>query len=210
MYVATHRGLGDQQSAQQGVQFGAAAASASVSAAVAAGLIPVAAIPFVGPIIAGVAILATVLIKNSGCGKTCIQTSQWANEAAELLQQNLDAYRSLPVPRSRANQALALQTFDQVWARLSEMCSDPQWGDAGRRCISDRQRGACTWKDAGECWDWFKGYRDPIANDSNVVDDSLSASSVSGALDSVFGGAGGLNLVPILIIGGLVLLAVKS
>jgi hypothetical protein len=66
----------------------------------------------------------------------------------------------------------------------------------------------------GECWNWHNGYRDPIANDPNVVDDTLSTSSASGAvqdLASVFSGAsGGLNLLPILIIGGLVLWAVKS
>lgn len=219
MYLATYgRGLGDQQSAQQAVQMGAAGASAAVSAAVAAGLIGTAAIPFIGPAIAGVALLASILIKNSGCGKTCIQTSSWANDAAKLLQQNSDAYFALPVPRSRSNQLLALQTYDQIWAKLVELCSDPQWGDAGKRCISDRQAGACVWRQnrsgghpgepaIGECWNWDNGYRAPIANDPNVVDDSLSASSVSGALDSVLGG---VNLVPLLIIGGLVWWAVKS
>jgi hypothetical protein len=224
MYVSTMRGLGDQQSAQQAVSFGTVGVSAAVSAAVAAGLIGTAAIPFVGPAIAAAALVASILIKNSGCGQTCIQTSQWANQAAAALQQNSDAYFALPVLRSRSNQLLALQTFDQIWAKLVEMCSDPQWGDAGKRCISDRQAGACVWHQnrsgghpgepaVGECWNWRNGYRDPIANDPNVVDDSVSsvASSVSGSIDSFFGGAaGGLDLVPLLVIGGLLVLAVKA
>jgi hypothetical protein len=222
MYVSTMRyGLGDQQSAQQALSFGTVGASAAVSAAVAAGLIGTAAVPFVGPAIAAAALVASLLIKNSGCGQTCIQTSQWANQAAAALQQNSDAYFALPVPRSRSNQQLALQTFDQIWAKLVEMCSDPQWGNAGVRCISDRQQGACTWKQnrsgghpgepaMGECWNWFNGYRDPIANDPNVVDDSITT-QVSGTLDSIFGGtsAGGSNLLPLLAVGALVALAVS-
>jgi hypothetical protein len=118
---------------------------------------------------------------------------------------------ALPVPRSRSNQTLALQTFDQIWATLVKMCSDPQWGNAGKRCISDRQRGACTWKDQGQCWDWFIGYRDKIANDPNVVDDSLvtAATSVSASIDAALGGSAS-SYLPLLVIGGLVFLAVKS
>jgi hypothetical protein len=182
------RGLGSQQNAQAGVQFGAAGVSAAVSGAIAAGLIPTAAIPFIGPALAGVALVASLLIKNSGCGQTCIQTSQWANQAATALQQNLDAYNALPVPRHVANQQLALQTFDSIWAKLVQMCGDPQWGNAGKRCITDRQRGACTWKNNGQCWDWFIGYRDPIANDPNVTSDSSLASMLPASVSSLFSG----------------------
>jgi hypothetical protein len=44
-------------------------------------------------------------------------------------------------------------------------------GDAGARCISDRQRGGK--------WDWFAYYRDPIANDSNVISDAVGANLYS-------------------------------
>jgi hypothetical protein len=196
--------------------------SAAVSAAAAAGIISSAAIPFIGPAIAVAALVATLLIKNSGCGQTCIQTSQWANQAAAALQQNSDAYFALPVPRSQSNQTLALQTFDQIWAQLVKMCSDPQWGNAGKRCISDRQQGACTWKQnktgghpgepaMGECWNWFNGYRDPIANDPNVVADTV-ASSVSGAVSTLESdlGISSSSMVPLLLVAGLVALAVLS
>jgi hypothetical protein len=226
MYASTgYRGLGSQQSAQQTVQFASAGASAAVSGAVAAGLISTTAIPFIGPAIAAAALIAEILIQNSGCGQTCIQTSAWANQAAQALQQNSDAYFALPVPRSRSNQQLALQTFDQIWGKLVQMCSDPQWGNAGKRCVSDRQAGACTWHQTktgghpgepglGECWNWFNGYRDPIANDPNVIDDELStvstaANDVSSAVDSFFAG-GTSSLLPWLAVGGLVALAVAA
>lgn len=215
MLVATRpmvrRGLGSQQSAQLGVQIGAsvlgAGAAAAVPAALAAGLISSAAVPFIGPAIAGAALLASYLIKNSGCGQTCIQTSQWANQAADALQKNLDAYNALPIPRSRSNQALALQTFDTIWAKLVQMCGDPQWGDAGKACISDRQQGACKWQNNGACWNWFVGYRDPIANDPNVIDDS-----VAGQVSDIFGGASdsGGSLLPLALIAGLVIAGVMA
>lgn len=213
MLVATRpiarRGLGSQQTAMQGVQYGSIGASTAAAGALAAGLIPAAAVPFIGPAIAGAALLASYLIKNSGCGQTCIQTSQWANQAADALQKNLDAYRALPVPRSRANQTLALQTFDQIWSKLVSMCSDPQWGDAGKACVSDRQQGACKWRDSsGQCWNWFVGYRDPIANDPNVIDDSV-VSQVS----DIFGGAQSgstSSVLPLALIAGLVIAGVMA
>lgn len=185
----------------------ATAAATGVPAAI-LGMTPALAVPVIGAAIVGATLVVTLLIKNSGCGQTCVVTSQWANQAADALQQNLDAYRAT-VPHTSATQGVALANFDAIWAALQQQCGQPGTGDAGKRCISDRQRGACTWKDAGQCWDWFKGYRDPIANDSVVPDPSIT-SQVSGSIDAIFGGASGMNLLPLLVIGGLVLLAVKS
>lgn len=195
MYV---RGLGDMQSATQAAGYGSAAAGSAAGILAATGVIPLTAVPFIGPALAVATLVVTALIKNSGCGQTCIQTSQWANQAADALQKNLDAYRAIPVPRPLASQQLALKNFDSIWAQLVKMCSDPQWGNAGKRCVSDRQRGACTWKNNGQCWDWFIGYRDPIANDTDVVDGSVS---------SIFGGSStdtGTSLWPLALIAGLV------
>lgn len=214
------RGLGDQQSAQQGVQIGAVGASAATGAALAAGLIPASAVPIIGPAIAGVALLASLLIKNSGCGQTCIQTSSWANQAADALQKNLDAYFAQPV-RYKSSQTLALQTYDQLWAQLVKLCSDPQWGNAGKRCISDRQRGACTWKQIyqpaypgqpqlGQCFDWPSAYRDPIAQDAGVQPDPTPVSEVSSLLPGVLTAGGSSSSFPWLLVAGLVLLAVAS
>ncbi len=204
---------GDVQSAGQALSYSTAGASTAVGAGVAAGLIPAAAVPFIGPAIAGAALLAAYLIKNSGCGQTCIQTSQWANQAQDALVQNINAYFALPAPRSPENQQLALQTFDQIWAQLVKMCGDPQWGDAGKRCISDRERGACKWHatensqwpggvQLGECFNWFAAFRDPIANDRNVGSASVLDSAIFG------GGESSGSLLPALAIAGLIVAAV--
>lgn len=215
MYVASRsRGMGD---AAQGVAVGASigtpvvtgvlASSAASSAAAAGttaeilGMQASVAIPIIGAAIAGVSILAQYLIRNSGCGPTCVQTSSWANQAAQLLDQNIHAYFASS-PRTKSQQAAALETFDNIWSQLQKLCSQPSVGNAGVRCISDRQSGACTWKQtadkvpswgtpaAGECWNWFSGYRDPIANDPDVVSDSqVVTSQVSGLLASVTGGS---------------------
>lgn len=137
------------------------------------------AIPIIGAAIAGVT-LGIVAILNSGCGQTCIVTSNWANQAETLLLQNAQAYFALPAPRSAEAKAQALANFDQIWTYLSQQCGNPALGSAGQRCISDRMAGACTWHqthppqfpgepDVGQCWNWFSGYRDPIANDPAVV-----------------------------------------
>ncbi len=211
------RGMGSQQSAGQTLSYATAGAGSALAIAAATHLIAAAAVPFIGPAIAGAALLAAYLIKNSGCGQTCIQTSEWANQAQAALKQNIDAYFALPVPRSKENQQLALQTFDSVWDTLVHMCGDPQWGDAGKACIADRQRGACKWKatensqwpggvQLGECFNWFAGFRDPIANDPNV---GTAGASVSD-LESVFTGGSGdsSSLLPALAIAGLLGLAV--
>jgi hypothetical protein len=153
------------------------------------------AVPIIGAAIAGVTLLVTDLIKNSGCGQTCIETSSWANQAEPLLRQNIAAYFSIAAPRSQSQQNAALANFDATWAALVNLCGNPSTGNAGKRCISDRQSGACTWKATadspwpggpaqGVCWNWFNAYRDPIANDPNVVADSAS-SVVSGAVSEL-------------------------
>ena len=191
------RGLGQGESAGQ---IGGAAASIGGSAAAVpiAGAIGVA-VPLVGAAIAGVTLLVTALIKNSGCGVTCVETSQWANQAEALLNQNLQAYLAQPCPRSQSSQQAAETNFNNVWAALQQNCSQPGTGNAGVRCISDRQRGGK--------FDWFAGYYDPIANDVCVVSDAAfqaaaaSVLSVSGggsspSSDAVVAAAGALSGIP--------------
>lgn len=196
-------GMGDQQTAGQIVAGGSAALTAGAAIAapalVSAGLISAAAIPFIGPAVAAITLGIGMLVKNSGCGITCVQTSHWANQAEPLLEQNLAAYFAVPPPRAQSLQQTALNNFDSIWNTLKSQCGQPGTGNAGVRCISDRQAGACTWKQTtdspllgypgepqpGECWNWFSGYRDPIAHDTEVVPDAqLLASSASNAADS--------------------------
>ncbi len=163
-----------------------AALSATSAASIAAGgtgailgMAPTLAIPIIGAAIMGVT-LAIVVLLNSGCGQTCIVTSNWANQAADALQQNIAAYFALPAPRSVEAKAQALANFDNIWNYLYNQCNNPQLGGAGVNCINDRKRGACKWHQSGnpefpgqpatgQCWNWFNSYRDPIENDPAVV-----------------------------------------
>jgi hypothetical protein len=103
--------------------------------------------------------IAAAIGLGQGCGQTCITASNDANQVEVLLRQNLAAYLA-----GQKTQADALAYFDAAWAQLQQVCAGIS-GDAGAHCVSDRQQGACTWRDAsGVCWNWFVGYRDPIVN----------------------------------------------
>lgn len=122
---------------------------------------------------------------GSGCGQTCVLSTQYANQAEALLRQNLAAYQAIATPRPLSAQTAALKNFDTIWADLEAQCSNPSLGSAGQRCISDRERGSTAYGG----WTWFSAYRDPIANDASVYDDSASA-SVSAAASSAVSSLG--------------------
>ena len=190
------RGFGDAASeAAQATQLGGSLASSTIGAISAAGVattIPSLTIPLIGVGVAAVTI-AIALIKNSGCGDTCIIASNDANKIEPLLLQNLNGYMN--GPRTVASQQQALQNFDEIWAALVQACSNPALGNAGKRCISDRQAGACHYGTSPNCWNWFVGYRDPIQNDPNVVasqplDAITGGQSLSDAIASVASSSG--------------------
>jgi hypothetical protein len=122
---------------------------------------------------------------GSGCGQSCVLATQYANQMESLLMQNITAYFSIAAPRPLSAQRAALANFDTLWADFSQQASNPALGDAGKRAISERQAGSCAWKQTGtppwgtpangECLNAFSQFRDPIANDLNVYDDSVAA-----------------------------------
>lgn len=147
-----------------------------------------------------------------GCGQTCVLATQDANQLETYWQTNLNQYMNAPVHYYSLQQA-ALNNFDTGWAALYKACSDPALGAAGQRCISERQRGgASAWccnatvhTDVGNgmctgC-DAFVTFRDPIANDPNVVPDPVAGASVTGG--SVTGSTGGFPMLLLLIGGGI-------
>jgi hypothetical protein len=236
-YVLT--GMGTAAQTSQEVQIGGtvvASGAAAVLGSIAAsggsvlgltGAALRAAVPIIGAALAAATILVQYLVANSGCGQTCIETSSWANQAAAALQQVLDAYFALPAPRTQSQQALAIANFNTIWAQLVAACGQPGTGNAGVKCISDRQAGACTWKQnktpvypgepaIGACWNWFNGYlgpiqADPVVPDTVASDLSSAASSVSGSISSLFTNAdGSTSMLPLLVLGGLALWAVTS
>lgn len=165
-----------------------------------------------GPIGLGVsaAIAIGLAIANlfQGCGDTCVEATKIANQAAQLAVQNLQAYQAIPAPRYKSIQAAYLNNFDTIWSAMQQACSDPNLGDAGKRCISERIRGGsapwCPNPGHVGC-DMFTTLRDPIANDPNVVSDPTSTSIASGIISSLIPSGSGLPLLPILLlaVGGL-------
>jgi hypothetical protein len=165
------------------------------------------AIPIVGAAIAAIS-LGIEAILHSGCGQTCIVTSQWANQAEGYLQKNISAYFAIPAPRPKSVQQIAMANFQAIWNTLVQQRSQPGLGGAGKNCIADRQAGACKWKASGPgypgspaqgaCWNWWNGYYYPIANDTNVYDDSVTSgvTAVSSAVSNLFG-----NVNPLLLFG---------
>lgn len=169
------------------------------------------------PILAAAGAVSDMLAQfgvGSGCGATCVESTQYANAAESALQENINAYFSIPAPRSTADQQLALSNYEQVWNDLVAQCRNPQLGSAGQRCISDRQAGACTWHQTttppwgtpvqGACWNWDSGYRAPIANDPDVSDPTAALANATGGTTGVLSSSS--SWLPIALIGGLLVL----
>ena len=132
LYRPPYRGMGDASSASKnvaaigGVTAGAATALAGALAASGAGVMGIsaaalsAAVPFIGPALMGATLLVQYLVANSGCGITCVETSQWANQAADALQKVMDGYFALPAPRTQTQKALAVANFQTIWQQLQQ------------------------------------------------------------------------------------------
>jgi hypothetical protein len=227
MAPARRRGMGATLQ-QANPEAGAiAAVAASTATSVVGTLVALSAVTGpVGAAIAGV-IAAAYAIANlfGGCGDTCVEATNIANQAGQIIDQAYNQYMSAPV-HYRSMQTAYLQLFDGTWNAMVKACDNPALGAAGQRCITDRQAGSCAyktspggWKQSGSgwtyvepgpngsgsaCWNSFIGRRDPVANDPTVVDDP----GVSGLLSSITGGGGSsiLGVPAPLAIGALALL----
>lgn len=205
MYMrTTARGLGDVTKTNLAKQSGALVGSSIMALSPLAG--PLA--PFVA--LAGLAVsgLSNLFASAfSGCGQTCVQASQLVDKVwLDYWKPNLAAYMALPV-RNKAAQDAALAVFDYGWSMILQGCGDPALGDAGRRCISERDRGGI--------YDGFAVYRDPIANDPLVIPNPVPAvAGVADTLSTFLGGGSNATgavlpgwVVPALLLGGGLLLA---
>lgn len=177
-----------------------AAQGAAVSAATAIG--SAAGGPLGGAIASSIAQIG-VLISDlwSGCGASCTEAADLANQTEALLQENLAQYMSAPVHYQSLQQA-AIANFNTAWNALLQGCGNPQLGTAGQNCISQRQNGACAYRTSpggwsngvyqnpgangsgSTCWNWFVGYLDPIQNDPTVVADPVPGAAELSSLFS--------------------------
>lgn len=158
-----------------------------------------AALPVVGPVVAGATIAISLWKARKGPYQKT-QTTKVVDEAEPILQDNVRGF--LEGPRTAETQAWALKNFDDVWGQIERLCGDPAMGAPGQRCISERTRGGTApWCPTGTGCDWFILYRDPIAN-AEVTASSPAADLVG----SIFGDGGGLvggdgGISPLLLIG---------
>lgn len=184
MIVSAHpagelAGTGSQY-AQVGVQTGGA-----IAATIATAAHWTAAIPVIGVAVAGVTAALALWFSRKGPQQK-IATTKIVEDLQENpqygLRANLAAY--MAGPRTAASQAQALKNFDDVWAFLvsRDACGNPEMGNPGQACISDR--------DHGGQWDWFRMWRDPIAQDQVQPDPQGTA-----ALLESFAGSGGSTVV---------------
>jgi hypothetical protein len=170
---------------------GSLMASAGVVALIPGGQLPAA-------IIAAVGALTNLIGGLFKPDITKIQASQIVDQIeAQTLKPMRVSWQALPANQKTVSmQAHYLNVFDQAWSAVMQGCSNPALGSAGQNCIGDRQRGACHYTQTGQtpgappnCGNWFVWYRDPIANDPNVIPDpvagvSTAPGSVTGAIDS--------------------------
>lgn len=188
----------------------APATSTVIEKSVGSGLLSAAA--FAGPaapflaIAGGIADLLAQFNVGAGCGQPCLLTTQYANQAEALLQQNIATYFCPPngdcsnfvldTPRSQTAQAAAMANFNTIWNELESECGQVG-GSVGESCISERAAGGCQWKQPagsvppwgtpaeGECWNWNNGYLAPIQNDPYAVPDAASSTVAGGSVSSL-------------------------
>lgn len=175
MIATANRGLGSAGS--QAVVAGSQLAypTAILIGGAAAGPIGLA----VGGLIALGATLAGALHIGEGCGPTCVQATSVVNQAEPTFQMNLDGYQQGVI-----DQNTALSNFNAMWLAIEQACGAIP-GVAGQNCVSDRQAGACKWKDSnGNCWNWWVGYHDPLLQPSKVPYQGASGSSAITSLGS--------------------------
>lgn len=151
-------------------------------------------VPGVAQLAAAAAAAATqfaIFIEGlTGCGITCVQSSQYANQAESVLKQLYAAYFAQPVRTVAMQQAVLLQ-MQQSIAALKQACSDPKLGTAGQNCIKDRliEGGPTSWcplPGKVGC-DWITTYVNPVKNDPAVVSDTSSGGAAAASVLSSFG-----------------------
>lgn len=194
--------LGSPASTQIGIQAGSIVASTVGTTVVApalvnAGIFAAAstAIPVIGAAVAGITLAVSYLAQ--GCGATCTMTSNFVNQVEPYMKQNVEAWQSSG--KSCAEKQQCISNFEILWQKVEDYCNNSQFGDAGKRCISDRSRGGK--------WDWFSYYLDPIQNDTcsdlkvvNGILDPVTTALASTGIDST-----SLLAIGALVLGGMFL-----
>lgn len=188
----------------------------SIFAGAAGAAMPAFAIPVVGAAIFGITLALSAILGRKG-PKQKEAATKAVQQVEQLMRDNLNAY--MAGPRTPDTQLMAKTNFEQAWAWMTgpDGCGNPALGDAGKRCISERQRGGnigqtgdnpwCT--DPKGCDMWVTMY-DPIVNDPHPAE-FLAAQQATGGDGSnplaVLTSSASSGSLPLLLGGGLLIAA---
>ena len=158
--------------------------------------------PFTGPaapfVLAAASLIGPIAAQFKGCGQTCKDATTIANNAEAAAESLLQKWNATPVKYKSIQQAY-LAAQQDVWNYISGSCQKIG-GQGGQQCIADRQRGGK--------FDFFIHYVDPVANETDIVPDPVTAST---GIASVLSGTVGGFPMPLLIGGaGLLVLLLMS
>lgn len=184
-----YTGLGDARPITSAIGSGLLSAG-GVIAAIPGGQLP-------GAIVAAVGALTSLVGNLFAPDITKIQATHIVDQIeAQTLKPTLASWNALPAnQKTQTMQAAYLEVVDAALNNVRQGCSNPALGTAGQNCISERlvRGGSAPWCPSGTGCDWYALYYDPIANDPNVIPDSMGAGtgagngagSVTGVVDSV-------------------------
>lgn len=190
-------GLGDARPITDAISGGLLSAG-GVIAAIPGGQLP-------GAIVAAVGALTRLIGGLFAPDLNKIAATHIVDQIEIQLNQLEAAWQALPADqKTRTNQAAFLELIDAALNKVQQGCSNPALGTAGQNCISERliHGGPAPWcPNPGHTGcDWITAYRDPIANDPNVIPDSVASSPVGSvtsgidtAVSSVSSALGGIS-----------------
>ena len=165
-----------------------------------AGLMAVA--PFTGPaapfVLTAASLIGPIASMFKGCGATCKEATTIANNAESAAESLLQKWNATPVKYKSIQQAY-LAAQQDVWNYISGSCQKIG-GQGGQQCIADRQRGGK--------FDFFIHYVDPVANETDIVPDPVTAST--GIASVLSGTVAGLPIPLILGGAGLLIFLLSS
>lgn len=186
--MIVQNGLGSNVPNSSIISSGVSVTGGSLAAAASMGLltsigITASMVPFIGPIVGGIALAVVALGIGNGCGPTCTASTAVVNTIEPYMKQNVAAAQAQASANGgclTSEEVTALTgTFNSLWQYVTDNCSKVG-GAGGKQCIEDRQRGGK--------WDWFSYYLDPIL--AFPVCAPISASSLMDSLTSNLTGSG--------------------
>lgn len=135
------------------------------------------AVPIVGTIVGGIALVISALGLGNGCGETCTASTSIVNQIEPYMQQNLAAAQAQASVNggclTSAEVSVLTSNWSQLWNEVVTNCQKVG-GPGGSQCIADRSPGGK--------YNWTAYYltpiqQMPICSTSNVTVDASEIAS---------------------------------